>query len=93
MYERILAKCRQKVRTRDYIVTLHADDEMAADGYGILDVESGILTGTIVERQRDRETKESKYRIAGVTSAVRPIQLVVKFGTTGMLVIITVYEF
>lgn len=92
MHERILEKCRQRVRTRDYVITLHADDEMAADGYSILDVESGILTGTIIERQRDRETKEQKYRIAGVTSSLRPIEGVVRFGATGMLVIITVYE-
>lgn len=82
--------CRDDGATTDEMARSTA--QMAADGYSILDVESGILTGTIIERQRDRETKEQKYRIAGVTSSLRPIEGVVRFGATGMLVIITVYE-
>ena len=31
----------------------------------IYDVESGILTGEIVERQKDKATAEWKYRITG----------------------------
>ena len=44
-------------------MTLHAEEEMNNDDFTIYDVESAILTGKIVERQRDRETAELKYRI------------------------------
>ena len=42
---------------------LHAEEEMNNDGLTIYDLESAILTGKIVERQRDRETAELKYCI------------------------------
>ena len=92
MYERILRQLRQKVRTRQYVVSIHAAEEMDEDGYGILDVEAGILTGTILERQRDADTGEAKYRIGGTTAAERRIEEIVKLGPTGKLVIITVYQ-
>ena len=41
-------------------MTYHARKEMNDDGLTIYDVERGILTGAIVERQRDRTTGESK---------------------------------
>jgi hypothetical protein len=83
---------RQKVRSRQYVVTTHAEEEMAADGYTTLDLESAILTGAILEAQRDKETAERKYRVQGVTSANRPIEVVAKLGPTGKLVFITVYQ-
>ena len=41
---------RDKVRTRQYVMTLHAEEEMSDDALTIFDVERGILTGEIVER-------------------------------------------
>ena len=92
MHERILKQMRQKIRTRDYVVSLHAADEMEEDGYTILDVEAGILGGTIQERQRDTETGENKYRIRGPAAVGGKIEEVAKLGPTGKLVIITVYR-
>jgi len=54
---------RDKIRRRQYVVTLHADEEMDDDELTIFDVESAILAGAIRERQRDRKTKESKYLV------------------------------
>ena len=48
----ILNQMREKVRRRQYVMTWHADEEMDDDGLTIFDVESGILTGTIIERQK-----------------------------------------
>ncbi len=45
-----------------YVMTMHADEEADEDGLSILDIESVILTGSIVERQRDGETWELKSR-------------------------------
>ncbi len=82
---------RDKVRTRDYIMRLHADEEREADGLSVLDVENCFLTGEITGRQRDKNTKEVKYRIAGTTMSGRAMEVIAKIGPTGKLVIITVY--
>ena len=55
-YKRILNRMREKIRTRQYVMTLHAEEEMNEDGLTIYDVERGILTGEVQERQRDRVT-------------------------------------
>ncbi|HUF75434.1 MAG TPA: DUF4258 domain-containing protein [Longimicrobiales bacterium] len=73
-------------------MTLHALDEMDADGFGVLDLESGVLTGTIIEAQRELATRERKYCIRGAASYGREIELVAKFGVGGKLIVITVYE-
>jgi len=41
-------------------MTIHAEEEMDEDGLSIFDVERAILTGDIIERQKDRETEEWK---------------------------------
>ena len=91
MYNRILKRMQDKVRARSYVVTYHARKEMNDDGLTVFDVERGILTGEILERQRDRATGENKYRIRGLTVARNGIEVVAKLGPTGKLVIITVY--
>ena len=83
---------REKVRTRRYIVTLHAEEEMDDDGFGIFDVEHAILTGNIQEHQKDRDTGEWKYRLVGHALDDRRIEVVAKLSITGKLVIVTAYE-
>jgi len=39
-------------------MTLHAEEEMVDDKLSIFDVERTILTGKIIERQKDHVTKE-----------------------------------
>jgi hypothetical protein len=63
MFERILQQMREKVRALRYVMTLHAEEEMDGDGLSIFDVEQVILTGQIVERQKDAETGEWKYLV------------------------------
>ncbi len=91
MFDRILKSMREKVRTRQYVMTLHADEEMENDRLTIFDVERGIMTGRIVERQKDRETGEWKYVVEGKTVAGGDVVVVGKLGATGKLVIITVF--
>ncbi|MCH8021214.1 DUF4258 domain-containing protein [candidate division KSB1 bacterium] len=83
---------REKVRRREYVVTAHARKEMIDDDFAIYDVERGILTGEILERQKDQITAEWKYRINGKTISGDEIELIVKLSPTNKLVIITVYE-
>lgn len=72
-------------------MTVHAEEEMTEDDFTIYDIERGILTGHILERQRDSTSDESKYRVRGKTITGNPIELLVKLSPTGKLVIITVY--
>lgn len=82
---------REKVRKREYVMTLHAEEEMDDDALSIYDVERGVLTGEIIERQKDKETPEWKYRIKGETIKGDNVEVIAKIGYTGKLVIITVY--
>ena len=91
MFDRILSRMREKIRTRQYVMTLHAEEEMDDDGLSIFDVERGILAGEIVERQKDRSTNEWKYVVEGQTMAGDAVVVVAKLSVTGKLVIITVY--
>jgi hypothetical protein len=92
MYNRILHKMREKVRLRQYIMTLHAEGEMEDDGLSIFDVESCILTGEVIERQKEIKTGEWKYVIKGRTLLGDSIMTVSKIGATDKLVFITVYR-
>jgi len=58
MFGKILKKFRDKIRANRYVMTIHAEEEMDDDGLTIFDVERGILTGKIVERQKDKKTGE-----------------------------------
>ncbi len=67
MFDRILNQIQEKVRSRDYVLTLHAEDEMINDRLTHFDVENVLLTGRIVGRQKDRQTDEWKYVVEGRT--------------------------
>jgi hypothetical protein len=92
MYDAELKRMRDLIRTRRYVMTLHAEDEMDADGLTIFDIESVILTGQITERQRDRQSDERKYLVSGQALAGAAVTVVVKFGATDKLVMITVFR-
>jgi len=64
---------------------------MNEDEFAIYDVERGILTGEILERQKDRKTGEWKYRVRGETFGTREVEIVTKLSPTGKLVVLTVY--
>ena len=82
---------RQLIRTLSYVVSTHAADELEDDNLSILDLESIVLTGQIIERQRDRVTRETKYVVQGATLGGTAAEVVVKVGHTGRLFVITVY--
>ena len=91
MYGRVLNQMRERIRTRRYVMTLHAEEEMDGDNLSVFDVERGILTGRVVERQRDRITGGWKYLVEGETLDGDAVMVVARLSVTGKLVIITVY--
>ena len=82
---------RDLVRVKNYVVSHHAADELEDDNLTILDLESIVLTGEIVERQHDQQTDETKHLINGGTLEGYEAETVVKIGFTGTLIFITVY--
>ena len=79
------------VRALNYVVSIHAADELQDDNLSILDLENIVLTGRIIERQRDRQTRETKVLVEGITLDGDVAETIVKIGPTGALVFITVY--
>lgn len=82
---------REKIRRQEYVVTYHARKEMNDDGITVFDVERGMLTGEIIERQKDKVSAEWKYRIRGKIIAGDELEIIAKMSFTGKLVIVTVY--
>jgi len=64
---------------------------MSADDLSVWDVESVFLTAEILEKQKDVNTFEWKYRIRGSSLDSASVEVVAKLAVTGKLVIITVY--
>jgi hypothetical protein len=92
VFDRVLRRLREKIRRREYVMTTHAEEEMDDDGLTILDIESSVLTGRSVERQRDVRTREWKYVVVGAAVDGRPVGAVGKLSPTDRLVIITTYR-
>jgi YgiT-type zinc finger domain-containing protein len=85
MASRILDRLRRKIHDGRYLIPFHAADELDDDEISIFDVENIILTGGLVQRQRDARTRERKYVIRGRTLAGEPAACVVKVGPQGRL--------
>ena len=56
---------RSETVLKQYVMSVHAEEEMDEDGLTIFDVESVILTGEIVDRQREPQTRTRKYVVRG----------------------------
>jgi hypothetical protein len=91
VYNRVLNQMRARIRARQYVMTVHAEEEMDDDSLSVFDVECAILNGKITGRQRDMETGECKYVMEGKTLGGLRGEIVTKLSITGKLVIITVY--
>lgn len=91
MQQPTIARIRECVRSLNYVVSVHAAEELDDDNLTILDLENVIFTGEIIERQRDVETREVKCVIRGFTLEKQHAEIVVKIGALGSLIVITAY--
>ena len=91
MFEDILQRMRERVRTRRYVMTIHAEEEMTNDSLTIYDVEHCILTGHIIDREMELVTPAWKYNVSGYTVTHEAMEVVAKLSPADQLVIITVY--
>jgi hypothetical protein len=86
-----LNRIRDLVRSLNYVVSIHAAEELEDDNLTILDLESVLLTGQITKKQRDRRTREAKTVVRGRTLGGFEAEAIVKLGHTGTLFVITIY--
>ena len=86
-----IVRVRDLVRSVNYVVSLHAAEELEDDNLTILDLENILLTGRVVERQKDRGTRETKTVIRGRILDDREGEAVVKVNLAGILYVVTVY--
>ena len=92
MYPRLLQQIRSLVRQGNYVLSLHAQNEMANDRFTEEDLGGSILNGEIVRRQRDRIGRP-KYVIEGAALDGRGLTAVVQlFQTRQLVVMVTIYE-
>lgn len=92
MYPRILWQIRALVRRGEYVLSVHAENEMADDGLTDQDLETAILNGKIVRRERDLLGRP-KYVIEGTAMDGRGLTAVAQpFQTRQLILIITAYE-
>ena len=92
MYPRVLDKIRTLVTQGEYILSIHAENEMADDRLTEQDLEAAILNGRIVRRERDRIGR-SKYVMEGTAMDGRGLTAVAQpFQTRQLILIITAYE-
>ena len=87
----VIERIRKKIRSRDYFLSSHAEDEMTEDGFERNDVEKAILGG-FVEKKLTRDLRGTRYRIEGSAEDGRLMHILCRFQEDRSLVIITVYE-
>ena len=91
MAQPTISRIRDCIRSLNYVVSLHAAEELDDDNLTILDFENIILTGEITGRQRDQKTRAVKFVIRGRTIEGQKAEAVLRFSQIGALFIITVY--
>ncbi len=87
----LIEKIRERIRIRDYYLSLHAEQELAEDGFDRRDMEHASLTG-FVEKKMTHDIRSSRYRVEGVAKDGRLMRVICRFTEVGPVVIITVYE-
>jgi len=92
LFNRILKQMQDKIHIHQYVMTLHADEEAYDDNLSVYDIEHAIITGEILERQKDAISGEWKYLVRGQSLENDSIIIIGKLTFTGKLFIITVFR-
>jgi uncharacterized protein DUF4258 len=87
-----LRRIQELVRCGEYSISLHAEEELEADGLSVFDLEHVVLDGFLAEQQRDEISGEWKYLVEGRTRTGRWGAVVAKFSRSGRLYILTAFR-
>lgn len=92
MPRRILDRIRGAIRNGAYDMTVHAVGEMAEDELDLADIESAILTGTLIRTEKE-DPRGPRYTVHGTAAdGSTRVGTVGRFTETARYLIITVYE-
>src|ERR1035437_6091910 len=88
--ERIKARIAEQISAGQFRFTLHAHQEMAAEGFSLDDVLKGLASGELLENYR-KHNRGGCALLGGTAPDKRPIHIVC---TTEhlVLIVVTVYE-
>ncbi len=87
----VIERIRHKIRSREYYLSSHAEEEMVEDGFERKDVENAIFHG-FIEKKLIHDVRGTRYRIQGPARDHRLMHVLCRFRQIGDLIIITVYE-
>jgi len=85
-----LQRMRQAIRTQNYRISSHANEEMADDALLAIDIERIVFTGQIAQKFT-KDERGRRYTVLGETTDNRKAYVVGRFLLSGVLLIIRAY--
>ncbi|MBI3247527.1 MAG: DUF4258 domain-containing protein [Deltaproteobacteria bacterium] len=85
-----IREIRERVRTKNYEVTGHAEEEREDDDLAIADLRSAIQSGRVAQILTD-DPRGNRYVVRGKAQDGRAIEVVCRFLASGRLRILTIY--
>jgi Domain of unknown function (DUF4258) len=87
-----LDRIRERFRLRQYDMSAHAMEEMAEDLLTIENIEAAVLSGRISRIEKD-DPRGTRYTIEETAiDRQTPVGVVGRFASSGLYLVITVYE-
>lgn len=81
MEPKVLARLQRLIREGNYDISIHAAQEAAEDDLHPVDIESAILSGTIIRVEKG-DPRGPKYVVVGAASDLQqPVGVIVRFKT------------
>ena len=85
-----IREIREKIRTKNYEFTGHAEEEREDDDLSVADLRGAILTGRVVQILTN-DPRGNRYVVRGKAQDGKEIEVVCRFLASGKLRILTVY--
>jgi hypothetical protein len=85
-----IREIRERIRTKNYEFTGHAEEEREDDDLSVADLRGAILTGRVVQILTS-DLRGNRYVVRGTAQDEREIEVVCRFLASGKLRILTVY--
>jgi hypothetical protein len=90
MPRRGIREIRERIRTKNYELTGHAEEEREDDDLSMTDLQNIILSGRVAQILTD-DPRGNRYVVQGKVQDGREIEVICRFLVFGKLRIITVY--
>lgn len=85
-----IREIRERIRTKNYEFTGHAEEEREEDDLAVADLRGAVLTGRVVQILTN-DPRGNRYVVRGKARDEREIEVVCRFLVSGKLRILTVY--